>query len=167
MKTITYIAIGGALLLAGGYLYRINNSQYKIAIVVSGKIHSVSARGVTLRITYNIKNPTDATMRLTPPFIILVVNGKQVATSNMQVIDIPEGSRDAGGKIVIRANKETGDITSEVIIPWFSLIGVAPDVIKRIRDGKKGQLSVKVTTQCQIYTLLGNFPYEQVSTMKV
>lgn len=168
MKTVTLIAIGGALLLvAGSQLNKINKSQYKIAVTVTGKIHKVSVSGVTLRIFYNIKNPTDATMRLSPPFIIIVVNGKQVATTNMQVIDIPESSRDDSGKIVIGANRETGEITSEVIVRWMDLASIGPEVIKRIREGKKGQLTVKITTRCQVYTFLGAFPYEQESKIKV
>lgn len=168
MKALTLFAIGGAaLLVAGNYLNRINKSQYKIAVTIAGKIYKVSVSGVILRIIYNIKNPTDATMRLSRPFITIVAGGKQVATSNMQVFDIPEDSRDDAGRIVVRANNETGDITSEVVVPWLALASVAPDVFKRLKAGEKGELVIKVTTTCQVYTMLGTFPYEQVSTMKV
>ena len=169
MKAFTVIAIGGALFLTGSYLYKINQAQYKITIVVSGKVHKISAQGVTLIIKYNIKNPTGSTMRMTAPLITITVNGKQVATSSMQQIDIPEESRDESGKIVIRANNETGDIQTEVMIPWIGLASIAPDLITRFQstDPKKAKTTIKVATNCRVYTLVGSFPYEQVSTIKV
>jgi hypothetical protein len=168
MKTFTILAIGGAVLIAGSYLYGINKSQYKIVLTATGRIHKVTAQGVTLIIRYNIKNPTTAAMRMTPPLIRITVNGKQIATSNMREIDIPEASRDDSGKIIIRANQETGDIESEVIIPWVGLISTAPDLISRLQntDGKT-KVSLKVETQARIYTMLGVFPYEQNTTIKV
>lgn len=167
MKTIAIIAIGGAILAAGSYLYGINNSQYKIVLAVGGRIHKLSAQGVILKVNYNIKNPTTSTMRMSPPLIRITLNGKQIATSNMRTIDIPEQSRDKD-KIVIRANQETGAIESEVIVPWISLLGVAPDLITKLQnqDGKT-KLAIKVETQARIFTLVGAFPYEQTTSIKV
>lgn len=168
MKTFTILAIGGAALLAGRYLYGINKSQYKIVLTVTGRIHKVTAQGVSLMIRYNIKNPTTSAMRMTPPLIRITVNGKQIATSNMREIDIPESSRDSSGKILIRANRETGDIESEIIVPWVGLLAVAPDLVSRFQNADgKNKIALKVETQSRIYTLLGVFPYEQTSTIKV
>jgi DNA-directed RNA polymerase subunit K/omega len=167
MNAFTVIAVGGTLVLVGNYLYGINKSQYKIALVATGRVQKISVSGVVLRVQYNIKNPTAATMRMSAPLIKISVNGKQVATSNMQTTDIPEESRD-GDKIVIRANTETGAIASELIIPWIALAGVAPDLITRFKnpDGKN-KISLKVETLCRIFTMVGSFPYESVSTIKV
>ena len=168
MKTFTLLAIGGAVLVAGSYLYGINKAQYKIVLTATGRIHKVTAQGVTLIIRYNIKNPTTSAMRMTPPLIRITVNGKQIATSNMREIDIPQSSRDSSGKIMIRANQETGDIESEVIIPWVGLVSVAPDLISRLQNADgKNKTTLKVQTQSQVYTLLGVFPYEQNTTIKV
>lgn len=167
MKTFAIIAIGGLALAAGSYLYGINKSQYKIVLAVGGRIHKLSAQGVILKVNYNIKNPTTSTMRMSPPLIRITLNGKQVATSNMRAIDIPEESRD-NDKIIIRANRETGTIESEVIVPWISLISVAPDLVSKLQnqDGKT-KLTIKVETQARVFTLLGTFPYEQSTTIKV
>lgn len=167
MKTFAFIAIGGLALAAGSYLYGLNKSQYKIVLVVGGRIHKLSAQGVVLKVIYNIKNPTNTTLRMSAPLIRITVNDKQVATSNMRAIDIPEEARDAD-KIVIRSNKETGEIESEVIIPWISLLAVAPDLVSKLQsqDGKT-KLTIKVETQSQVYTLFGAFPYEQTTTIKV
>ncbi|MBI1836448.1 MAG: hypothetical protein HYR91_04195 [Flavobacteriia bacterium] len=107
-------------------------------------------------------------MRMTAPLITITVNGKQVATSSMQQIDIPEESRDDSGKIVIRANNETGDIQTEVMIPWIGLATIAPDLIARFQNPDTGgKTTIKVATNCRVYTLVGSFPYEQISTIKV
>lgn len=168
MKTFTLLAIGGAALLAGHYLYGINKSQYKIVLTVTGRIHKVTAQGVTLMIRYNIKNPTTSAMRMSPPLIRITVNGKQIATSNMREIDIPESSRDSSGKILIRANQETGEIETEVMVPWVGLVSVAPDLISRFQNAEGSKkIALKVETQARIYTLLGVFPYEQNTSIKV
>jgi hypothetical protein len=169
MKALTVIAVGSALLLTGKYLFSLNKAQDKIIIVVSGKVYKISAQGVTLIIKYNIKNPTRSTMRMTAPLITLTVNGKQVATSNMQLIDIPEASKDLSGKIVIRPNNETGDIQTEVMIPWIGLANIAPDLIARFQhpDENAKKITVKVGTNSVVYTLVGSFPYEQTSIIKV
>jgi len=167
MNAFAIMTVGGLVLAAGSYLYGINNSQYKIVLAVGGKIHKLSATGVILKVSYNIKNPTTSAMRMSPPLIRITVNGKQVATSNMRTIDIPEQSRD-NDKILIRENAETGEIVTEVNIPWVNLISVAPDLVKKLQsqDGKT-KLTIKVETQARIFTLLGAFPYEVSSTIKV
>lgn len=167
MNPIPLIAITGAVLLSS-YVYKLNKSQSKIVLVVTGAVEKISALGVTLLMKYNIKNPTSATMKMTPPLITLSVNGKQVATSDMQAIDIPEDARDENGRIIIRATAETGQIHSRVMIPWLSLATVAPDLITRFqnRDGKT-KIAVKVVSQARVYTLVGGFPYEQITNLKV
>lgn len=167
MKTFAIIAIGGLALAAGSYLYGINKSQYKIVLAVGGRIHKLSLQGVILKVSYNIKNPTTSVLRMSPPLIRITLNGKQVATSNMREIDIPEEARD-NDKIIIRANNETGAIESEVIIPWLSLLTVAPDLVKKLQnqDGKT-KLTIKVETQARVFTLFGAFPYEQTTTIQV
>lgn len=167
MKTFAIIAIGGLALAAGSYLYGLNNAQHQIVLNVGGRIHKLSAQGVVLKVSYNIKNPTTATLRMSPPLIRITVNNKQVATSNMRAIDIPEDARD-GNKILIRAGAETGNIESEVLVPWFSLILIAPDLAKKLQaQDSKAKLTIVVQSQAQVFTLFGAFPYNQVSTIKV
>lgn len=168
MKAYAIIAIGGAVVLTSAYLYGINKAQDKIAIVISGRVHKLSAQGVTVVISYNIKNPTASTMRMTPPLIKISVNGKQLAVSSMDQIDIPESSRDDSGKIVIRANKETGNIESSIMVPWISLASLAPDLVTRFQNqDSKNKISVQVGINLNVYTLVASFPYEQTSTIKL
>lgn len=168
MKAITLMVIGGAVLLTGRYLYDVNNSQYQIVIVVTGRADKITLQGVQIRVSYNIKNPTGASLRMSPPLIRITLNGKQVATSSMQQVDIPESARDASGNIKIKANAETGEIETILTIPWLALLSTAPDLVARFKDlNRKNKIALKVETKCQVFTLVGAFPYEQVSTIKV
>jgi|GEM_PF-3536843 len=166
MKAIKYIAIGGAAFLVGKYLLSLKRAEKQVVIVTTGKKDKITIQGITLLVRYNIKNPTDANMRMTPPLVKLIVDGKLIGTSDMTLIDIPENVRDKTGKIVIRAFKETGNIETRIFIPWINLIPIAPDLVKRLKSSdKKDQISVSVVTNCQLYTPIGNFPYSQTSKM--
>lgn len=168
MKAVTILIVGGAIVLTGKYLLSLNRAQHKIVIVTTGKKDNISVQGISVLVRYNIKNPTNANMRMTPPLIKLMVNGKLLATSNMQMIDIPTEVRDKSGKIVIRAFSETGNIETRVLIPWISLASIAPDLIQRIKSSDpKDQITVKVETISQVFSLVGSFPYEESTTMKL
>jgi len=168
MKAYAVIAIGGAIILTGSYLYSINNAQYKIAIVVSGRIHKISAQGVTVIISYNIKNPTASTMRMTPPMIKISINGKQLAVSDMEAVEIPDGASDDSGKIIIRANQETGNIESSIMIPWLSIVSITPDLLNRFQNpDAQNKIEVQAQILTRIYTLVGSFPYDSTSTVKL
>lgn len=171
MKTSTKVLIIGGVatvLITGSYLISLNRAQKKVVIVTTGKKDKISLQGVSIKIRYNIKNPTDAFMRMTPPLIKLSVNGKLVATSNMQIIDIPANVRDSSGKIKIRASNETGIIETIVDIPWIALSAIIPDIMKRWQStDPKDQINITVETISQVYTLVGNYPYEQKTSMKL
>lgn len=168
MKAIKYLVIGGAIVLTGKYLLSLNRAQQKIVIVATGKRGKISAQGISIVIRYNIKNPTKASMRMTPPLIKLSLNGKLIGTSNMQMNDIPADVRDKTGKIIIRAFNETGNIEANVLIPWISLATVGSDLIKRFQStDPKDQIMVKLETISQVYSMIGNFPHEETMSIKL
>lgn len=168
MKVIKLIAIGGAIYFGGRYLYSLNRAKEKVVIVVSGAKDKITLQGVSILIKYNIKNPTSASMRMTPPLIRLSLEGKQIATSNMQLVDVPEKYRDSSGKILIKAFEETGEIITRLMIPWLSLLSITPDVVKRLKStDPKDKIELKVETTSQIFTLVGQFPYEVNSSIKL
>jgi len=168
MKAIKYIAIGGGIYLIGKYLLSLDRAQRQVVIVTSGKKEKFTAQGLSIILRYNIKNPTDGTLRMTPPLIKLSIAGKLIATSNMSMIDIPEPVRDKTGKIIIRAFKETGDIETRVLIPWLSLAAITPDLVKRIQStDSKDKIKIEVETLSQAFTLVGNFPYRSHTAFKL
>lgn len=160
MKAIKYIAIGGSVLLLGRYLYTLKRAEQQVVIVTSVDKDSISLQGLSIKVRYNIKNPTAGAMRMTPPLIKLSVNGKLIASSSLQMIDIPTEVRDKSGKIIIRAYKETGNIESKILIPWTSLLILSPDIIKRLKSNdKKDKVTLQADIISQIFSLVGNFPY--------
>lgn len=168
MKAIKYLVIGSAVVFAGKYLLSLNRAQKKIIIVATGKRDKISTQGISILIRYNIKNPTKASMRMTPPLIKLSINGKLIGTSNMQLNDVPAAVRDKSGKIIIRAFNETGNIEAHVLIPWISLATVGGDLIKRFQStDPKDQITVKLETISQVYSLVGNFPHEESLIIKL
>ncbi len=168
MKVIKYLAVGGAIVLTGKYILSLKRAEKKVVVVTSAKKDSITIQGITLAVRYNIKNPTDANMRMTPPLIKLSVNGSLIATSSMKLIEIPAEVRDQNGKIIIGAFKETGDIETKVFIPWLSLAMVSPDLIARLKSSdKKDKISLKIETLSQVFSLVGNFPYEQIQLIKL
>ncbi len=169
-KAVKVLIIGGAVVavVAGKYLLSLNRAQKKIVIVTTGRKDKISAQGISILIRYNLKNPTNVSMRMTPPLIKLSVNGKLIATSNMQMIDIPANVRDSSGKIIIPASNETGNIETRVLLPWISLASIGPDLIKRFQStDSKDQITITVETISQVFSLVGSFPYEEKTTMKL
>jgi hypothetical protein len=168
MKVINVVVIGGVLVLTGKYLLSLRRAEKEVVIATTGKKDKISIQGISVLIRYNIKNPTQGVMRMTPPLLKLIVNGNLVASSNMQMIDIPEDARDKSGKIIIRAFQETGEIETRILIPWVNLLFLGPDLIARLKNADKNtQITIKVETISQVFTLVGSFPYEQTITFKV
>lgn len=168
MKAIKYLAIGGGIFMIGKYLLSLDQVQKRVVIGASGKVEKFTALGLSLILRYNIKNPSTGNLRMTPPLIKLSIAGNLIATSNMQVIDIPEDVRDKSGKIMIRPFAETGNIETRILIPWLSLVGIAPDLLKRIQSKDiKDKIKITVETLSQAYTLVGSFPYRSLSAFKL
>lgn len=166
METWKVIAIGGAVFLGGRYLFRLKRAEQKIVLVVAAKKDEITTQGVSLLLRYNIKNPTSGNMRMTPPLIRISVAGKQIATSNMQLVDIPEAYRTSDGKIQIKAFQETGDIVTRIMIPWIGLLSLGGDLIKRFQKPDT-KIDIRIDTLAQVFTILGQFPYEVNTNLKV
>ncbi len=161
----------GLAVITSSYGYSVYNSQYKIAITATGNVYKVTKQGLILKIKYNIKNPTGITLKMSPPLIVITGDSTQLATSNMQIIDIPESARDNSGKIILHATQETGNIEAEITVPWVNLAEFAPSIVTRYLkpnpDPKKKveKIQVTINVYSQIYTLAGRIPYQQESKM--
>jgi hypothetical protein len=168
MKVLTFIVVGGAVVLGGKYLLSLKRAEQKVVIVPRVKKDKITIKGISLKLFYNIKNPTNAFMRMAPPLIKISVNGSLLTSSNMKLIEIPQEVRDPSGKISIRPFKETGEIETLVFIPWSTLALISPDLITRLKsDDKKDKLAVEIETLSQVFTPLGNFPYESTQKLKI
>ena len=168
MKAIKYIAIGIGSILGIRYLFSLNRAKDKVLTVVTAQRDKITAQGIGVLIKYNIKNPTRATLRMVPPLIKLSANGKLLASSTMQEVDIPSGAKDSSGRIVIEAFKETGEITSKILIPWLSIAQLVPQILTRLQSADaKDKVSVQIETLSHVYTRIGDYPFEDITTLKL
>lgn len=168
MKGIKYIAIGLGSFLGLRYLIGLNRAKDKINIIVSGQKDSITAQGINILIKYNIQNPTRAKLKLTPPLIKLSVNNRLIASSAMQSVEIPQSAQDRSGRIIIEAFKETGVITTKILVPWLSIATISPLLVTRLQStDPKDKLSIEIESIAQVYTLVGDYPFEDKSTIKL
>jgi len=169
MKALKYIAIGIGSFFTGRYLLSLSRASNKIVITVSGEKGQLSAQGIEILLKYNIKNPSRAKLKITPPLIKLLVNDKLIASSSMQSVDIPLTVKDDKGRILIQAYKETGIITTSILVPWISLLQVSPDLITRLKQAgtDNGKVSISVETLSQAFTTLGDFPIEDKTNVQL
>ncbi len=168
MNTIKYIAIGIGTFLGGKYLLSLNRARHKILTIVTAKKDKINAQGISVLLSYNIKNPTSANVKMRAPLVKLLFNGKLLASSTMQVVEIPQSVKDAEGRIVIKAFKETGQISTKIQIPWLSVLSISPHLLTRLQNQDSSEkIKLEIETISQIYTLAGDYPIEEKTTIEL
>tara|TARA_X000000950_G_C13650822_1_gene551639 strand:+ start:188 stop:694 length:507 start_codon:yes stop_codon:yes gene_type:complete len=168
MNALKYIAIGIGTFLGGKYLLSLNRASQKIITSVSGKKDKITTQGISILLSYNIKNPTRANMKMTAPLIKLSFNGELLASSTMQSVDIPISVKDSIGRIEIKAFKETGKITTQIMIPWLSVLSIGPQLMKRLKSqNTSDKIQLEIETISQVYTLAGDYPLEEITTIEL
>lgn len=160
--------MGIGALFGGRYLISLSRASKKAVVSVSGKRGLISAQGINVTLNYNIKNPSRANLRITPPLVKLLINDKLVASSTMQNVDIPETVKDSKGRISINAFSETGNITTSILVPWLSIVSISPDVLSRLQNGDTSQkVQVSVETLSHAFTAVGDFPMDDKTTIQL
>lgn len=167
-NALKYIAIGIGTFFGGKYLLSLNRARNKILTIVTGKKDKITAQGISLLLSYNIKNPTRVNMKMTAPLIKLMFNGKLLASSTMQDVDIPLSAKDTSGRIVIKAFKETGEISTKITIPWLSVLSISPQLMTRLQSqDTNDKIKLDIETISQVYTLAGDYPLEEITTVEL
>ena len=168
MNAVKYIAIGIGAFFGGRYILSLNRARHKVLTIVTGKKDKITAQGISILLSYNIKNPTRANMKMTAPLIKLLFNGKLLASSTMQDVDIPLSAKDSSGRIDIKAFKETGEITTKVLIPWLSVLSISPQLMTRLQSqDPNDKIKLEIETISQVYTLAGDYPLEETTTIEL
>ena len=168
MNALKYIAIGIGTFLGGKYLLSLNRASQKIITSVTGKKDKITTQGISVLLSYNIKNPTRANIKITAPLIKLSFNGKFLASSTMETVDIPLSAKDSSGRIVIKAFKETGVITTKLMIPWLNVLSIGPQLMTRLKSqDPKDKIQLEIETVSQVYTLAGDYPLEEITTIEL
>lgn len=168
MKGLKYIALGIGAFFGGRYLFSLNRAKNKVLTIVTGQKESITAQGITIRVKYNIKNPTRANMKMTAPLIKLSFGGKLLASSTMKMVDIPLDARDESGRIVIKAFNETGEISTTILVPWLSVLGVSQQLLSRLQNQDPNEkIKLEIETTSRIYTLAGSYPFDELTTLTI
>lgn len=171
MKMFKAAAVIGGLLLTGKYLLSLNRAGKKIVVDVGGRIHKLSIEGVVVVLKYNIKNPTTSSIKMAAPLVKLSYNGKVLASSSMSDVEIPEKARTDDGRIKINRESETGFITTEILIPYLSLLGAGANLLLRLKDKVNGRsdegVNFEIETNSTVYTKVGNYPYDDTTIIKI
>lgn len=168
MKAIKYIALGIGAFFGGRYLLSLSRASNKAIVSVSGKRGLISAQGINVTLNYNIKNPTRANLRITPPLVKLLINDKLVASSTMQNVEIPASVQDSKGRISINAFSETGNITTSILVPWLSIVTISPEILSRLQSGNTSQkVQVSIETLSHAFTSIGDFPLDNKTTIQL
>lgn len=168
MKALKYIALGIGAFFGGRYLLSLNRAKNKVLTIVTGQRDKITAQGISLLVKYNIKNPTRVNMKMTAPLIKLSFNGKLLASSTMQYVDIPQHARDDSGRISIKAFKETGEIITKILVPWLSIAGISPHLLARLQSSDpKDKIKLQIETISQVFTLAGDYPMDEITTIEL
>lgn len=172
MKALKIIAIGGAVFLGGRYLFSLNRAGNKAVVQLGGKVEKVTIEGVVVVLKYNIKNPTRSSIEMAAPLIKLSHNGKILASSSLALVEIPEDVRSTNGRIKILPYKETGIITTSILLPFLSLIGTGANLITRLKnrlnpDADQQTVKFDVETNSTVFTQVGSYPYDDKVTIEV
>lgn len=168
MKAIKYIALGIGAFFGGKYILSLSRASNKAIVSVSGKRGLISAQGINVTLNYNIKNPSRANLKITPPLVKLLINDKLVASSTMQNVEIPDSIKDSKGRISINAFSETGNITTSILVPWLSIVTISPDILSRLQSGDTAQkVQVSIETLSHAFTSIGDFPLDDKTTIQL
>jgi hypothetical protein len=168
MKAIKYIAIGLGTFFTGRYILSLGRAKKKVITTVSGQRDSITAQGINILVKFNIKNPTRAHMSMTAPLIKLSANGKLLASSTIPTTNIPTEAKDSNGRIKIEAYKETGEITTKILVPWLSVISISPQLLARLQSSDPSdKVKLELETNAQLFTGIANFPYEEKTTLTI
>lgn len=163
-------AVGIIFLGYKGYQYvqNLKRIEEQVVITTNARVDKITILGVSLKVDYNIKNPTNAFLKMSAPLIRILIEKRQVATSDMNAVDIPANYRDSQNRIVIKPNQETGNISTSIMIPWVAMAGIAPELLKRLNSSDQTtKTDIEVEIKSTVYTLAGALPYSSSETFQI
>lgn len=165
MKVLKTIGILGAAAWVWSKYRSSSRAAEKIDVTISGERVGINYQGVPVVLSYVIKNPTKARMELTSPLIKIKVDKKLLASSTISVADIPLQNRSSKGRIMIEPFSQTEKINVTIPISFIGLLQLGKAFYDKFKNGNAVQIEVE--TNAQVYTELGNFPYDDITKMDV
>lgn len=170
MKWLKGIAIGAMAFFGVRYLYNLKRAENKVAVQVGARVNKLTTQGVELYFDYNVKNPTASKMEMAIPLVKLYHGGSMIASSSLVPFIMPSTASEVSGRIPIGAYKETGTITSKILLPYLSMIGLGADLVKALKNrlnGGTSKVKMKVEVNTTIFTPFANIPYDDIQTIEI
>jgi hypothetical protein len=90
----------------------------------------------------------------------------------MSLVEVPEESRSAKGRILIHPFKETGTITTSILLPTLSLLGAGAKLLPRLKDrllsgSDENPITFEIATTANVFTKIGSYPYDETVTIDI
>ncbi|GAB5419159.1 MAG: hypothetical protein Crog4KO_06670 [Crocinitomicaceae bacterium] len=170
MKIVNGIIIGGIAAFLIRYVYNLKRAENKTAVALVARVHKLTTQGVELHVDYNIKNPSASAMEMAIPLIKLYHKGTLLASSSLAPFIMNTGQSVSNDRVQIGAHSETGIITSRILIPYLSMIGLSTDLFKALKDRLNGgtqKVKMDVEVNTTIFTNLANIPYDDRQTIEI
>lgn len=173
MKIIKNILIGAGLFFTGRYIWSLSRTGQKAVVEIDGRVHKVTFAGVEVVVNYNIKNPTRSSIEMAAPLISLSYNGTVLASSSMSLVDIPEEVRTPKDMIKILPFKETGKISTSILLPHLSILGAGANLLSQLKDRLNSgsdiikKVKLEIITTSTVFTKLGSYPYDEKTVIEV
>jgi len=140
----------------GAYgLTRLGHAGGKIVTQVAARIFKIDISNLTVAIDATIKNPTNTEINIQYPFIKLIHKGSVLASSEL---------KDEIIKIKPFAQTKISGI--KVPISYIYMAGLAPEVLKKIKDGNY-KIELQIGVETRVLFAGRNIPYSSTQTVKI
>ena len=151
-KIIVGTGIGGAVVAAATWLFRLNRASVNMEVVPEIKLHKFDLTGLYIRIDLQMKNPTRTVFKIKYPFVKLSYKGTSVGSSQVvnQDITLPAFGEAQISAIMVR-------------IPILNIFSSAGKLLSAVKN--KEQIQMELTTLSTIDIGVQKIPYKKTDTL--
>jgi len=140
----------------GAYgLTRLGAASGEIVTQVAARIFKIDISNLTVAIDAIIKNPTNTEINIQYPFIKIIHQGSVLASSEL---------KDEVIKIKPFAQTKISNI--KVPISYLYMAGLAPEVLKRVKDSTH-KIEIQIGVETRVIFAGRSIPYSNVQTVKI
>lgn len=151
-KILIATGIGGGLIAAANYFFRLKKTGDELESVSSIKIHKLDFSGLVIRVDVQLKNPTKTKLKIKFPFVKLIYKDVTIGTSQSvnRDIEIPAFGEAVVEKIMIK-------------VPLRGIFSLSAGLIKSLSGGEQVKLNSKLITTLDLGWK--KLPYEKIEEL--
>ena len=158
MSSLTNILIGttvgAAVIGAITYVAKLSRVSAQLESVATAMIHSVSLKGLVIRVDITLKNPTGTVLKIKYPFIKLLYKESTIGTS-----------KSINQDIIIPANGEAHINSIMISVPITGLFSLSSGLLNLLT--KKQAVVIVVKTISTIDLGWRKIPYEKTDSINL